>query len=229
MLFVLCRDPLEPARPDRSFQAEVAAIERLGQPYVLVDHDALVRGDDPADVVRRVPEQPEPVTAMYRGWMVTPSQYRVLYEALAERNICLINDPDQYRHCHHLPESYPVIERLTPRSVWLTGDLGIARIMEVLTPFGDRPVIVKDFVKSRKHEWNEACFIPCAADRDAVERVVRRFLELQDDDLNEGLVFREFVEFRPVGVHPKSGMPLTEEYRSFWLDGQPVFCSAYWE
>ena len=229
MLFVLCRDPLEPARPDRSFQAEVAAIERLGQPYVLVDHDALVRGDDPARVVRRVPEQPEPVTAVYRGWMMTPSQYRVLYEALAVRNIYLINDPDQYRHCHHLPECYPIIERLTPRSVWLTDDLGIDQIMGVLTLFGDRPVIVKDYVKSRKHEWNDACFIPSASDRDAVARVVGRFLELQGDDLNEGLVFREFVEFRPVGVHPKSRMPLTEEYRIFWLDAQPVFCSAYWE
>jgi hypothetical protein len=101
--------------------------------------------------------------------------------------------------------------------------------MGVLTPFGDRPVIVKDFVKSRKHEWNDACFIPSAADRDAVEHIVGRFLELQGDDLNEGLVFREFVEFRPVGVHPKSGMPRTEEYRCFWLDAQPVFCSAYWE
>jgi hypothetical protein len=229
MLFVLCRDPLEPARPYRSFRAEVAAIERLGQPYVLVDHYALVRGDDAARVVRRVPEQAEPVTAVYRGWMVTPSQYRVLYEALAVQNIRLINDPDQYRHCHFLPECYPIIERLTPRSLWLTGDLGIDRIMGVLTPFGDRPVIVKDFVKSRKHEWNEACFIQSASNRDVVARVVRRFLELQDDDLNEGLVFREFVDFQPVGVHPKSGMPLTEEYRIFWLDDQPVFCSPYWE
>src|SRR4051812_44070161 len=122
MLFVVCRDPLEPAQPDRSFQAEVAAIERLGQSYVLVDHDALVRGDDPARVVRRVPQQVESITAVYRGWMVTPSQYRVLYDALAVRNIRLINEPDQYRHCHHLPECYPIIERLTPRSVWLTGD-----------------------------------------------------------------------------------------------------------
>jgi hypothetical protein len=229
MRFVLCRDPLEPARPDRSFQAEVAAIERLGQPYVLVDHGALVRGDDPARVVRGVPVQLEIATGFYRGWMVTPTQYRVLYEALMGRNVRLINDPDQYRHCHHLPECYPIIERLTPRSVWLTGDLGIDRMMEVLTPFGDRPVIIKDFVKSRKHEWSEACFIPSASDRDAVERVVRRFVDLQGDDLNEGLVFREFVEFRPVGVHPKSGMPLTEEYRCFWLDAQPLFCSAYWE
>ena len=229
MLFVLCRDPLEPGRPDRSFQFEVAEIERLGLAYILVDHDALVRGDDVAQVIRRIPEQTEPVTAMYRGWMMTPNQYRQLYDALASRNIRLVNDPDQYRHCHYLPESYPIIERLTPRSVWLTGDLSINRIMEVLTPFGDRPVIIKDFVKSRKHEWAGACFIPSAADRVAVERVVSRFLELQGDDLNEGLVFREFVEFRPVGVHPKSGMPLTEEYRIFWLDARPMFWSPYWE
>jgi hypothetical protein len=90
-------------------------------------------------------------------------------------------------------------------------------------------VIVKDFVKSRKHEWAEACFIPSAADRAAVGRVVGRFLELQGDDLNEGLVFRQYVEFQPIGVHPKSGMPLTDEYRSFWLDGVPVFWAPYWD
>ena len=229
MLFGLCRDPLEPVRADRSFQAEVAEIERLGLAYFLVDHDALIRGDDIARVIRRIPERTDQVAAAYRGWMMTPRQYRQLYDALAGRNIRLINDPDQYRHCHYLPDSYPIIKRLTPRSVWLTGDLSIDRILEALAPFGDHPVMIKDFVKSRKHEWADACFIPSAADRDAVERVVGRFLELQGDDLNEGLVFREFVEFRPVGVHPRSGMPLTEEYRIFWMDARPVFWSPCWE
>ena len=88
---------------------------------------------------------------------------------------------------------------------------------------------MKDFVKSRKHEWAEACFIPSAADREAVGRVVGRFLELQGEDLAEGLVFREFVEFEPIGVHPRSGMPITEEYRIFWLDGRPISWSPYWE
>jgi hypothetical protein len=100
--------------------------------------------------------------------------------------------------------------------------------MEALAPFGDAPVIVKDFVKSRKHEWSEACFIPSAADRGAVGRVVGRLLELQGEELNEGLVFREYVEFEPVGVHSKSGMPLMEEYRVFWLDGEPIFWAPYW-
>ena len=101
--------------------------------------------------------------------------------------------------------------------------------MEALAPFGDAPLVLKDFVKSRKHEWAEACFIPSAADREAVERVVGRFLELQGEDLAGGLVFREYVEFEPVGVHPRSGMPLTQEYRIFWLDGGPLFWSPYWE
>ncbi len=224
MLIILCRDPLEPSRTDRAFEAEVAAIERLGLPYVLVDHDALVQGDEPGRVVRRVPDQSESVLAVYRGWTVTPSQYRVLHEALEARNIRMINDPDAYRHGHYLPENYPVIKGRTPRSVWLTGDLGIDRIMQALSPFGDGPAIVKDFVKSGKHEWNEACFIPSATDRRAVTRVVTRFLELQDEDLSEGLVFREFVEFEPIGVHPGSGMPLTEEYR---ISGSMAFrCSG---
>src|SRR3954469_315028 len=159
--------------------------------------------------------------------MVKPRQYGRLHEALSDRGVVLINDPDQYRHCHHLPESYPIIEGLTPRSIWLTGDLGLDRIMEALAPFGDAPVLVKDFVKSRKHEWAEACYIPSAADREAVSPVVARFLELQGEDLAEGLVFREFVEFEPIGVHPRSGMPLTEEHRIFWLDGVPIFRAPY--
>src|SRR5450432_3294033 len=64
-------------------------------------------------------------------------------------------------------------------------------VMALLRPFGEKPIIVKDYVKSRKHEWNEACYIPCASDRQAVERVVMGFLHLQGEDLNEGLVFRE--------------------------------------
>ena len=76
-------------------------------------------------------------------------------------------------------ESYPLISDATPASAWLPldacGDLDM--IMALLTPFGDQPVILKDYVKSRKHEWFEACYIPSAADRLAVDRMVTRFLE----------------------------------------------------
>ncbi|WP_165247245.1 ATP-grasp domain-containing protein [Paludisphaera soli] len=229
MLLVFCRDPLESARPDRSFRAEVQAAEALDVERILIDHDALVRGESPGRMVRGVAERPEPTTAVYRGWMTTPAHYAVLHDALAGRNIRLVNDPAQYRHCHHLPDSYEAIAGLTPRSVWLEGDPGLDRIMASLATFGGGPAIVKDFVKSRKHEWFEACFLPRSDDREAVARVVGRFRELQGDDLAGGLVFREYVEFQPIGTHPRSGMPIVDEHRIFWLDGQPIFHTPYWE
>jgi hypothetical protein len=62
-----------------------------------------------------------------------------------------------------------------------------------------------------------------------VERVVRRFLELQGPDLSGGLVFREYEPFEPLTTHSRSGMPLTLEYRLFCLDGEPILSAEYWE
>ena len=84
--------------------------------------------------------------------------------------------------------------------------------MRCIQVFGNSPVVVKDYVKSQKHYWSEAFFIPSANSRESVERVVNRFIELQGEDLNEVLVFREFVEFEPLTVYSKSGMPLTKEF-----------------
>ena len=231
MLVIYCSDPLRPRQVDDAYADELAAAEQVGFEHALVSYEALVDERDAERAVRRAPEQPQETLAIYRGWMLRPEQYAQLYQALLDKGIRLISDPAQYRHCHYLPESYAAIAGQTPRSVWLpTGpELDMDRVMALLEPFGDLPVIVKDYVKSRKHEWNEACFIPSATDRAEVERVVRRFMELQGPDLAEGLVFREFVDLQPIGSHPKSGMPLTEEYRLFFFDGDPLYTAEYWE
>lgn len=231
MKIVFCCDSFSPKNVDEAYLAEATAATEVGFEYLLVDYEALVNDAQPDRSVRRVPEQSAATLAMYRGWMLKPAQYALLHEALAKRGVHLINDIDAYRHCHYLPESYSIIEEITPKSVWMTlGDgLNMDVVMQLLRPFGAGPVVVKDFVKSCKHNWEEACFIQSASDQAAVERVVRRFIELQDDDLNEGLVFREFVEFEPLTEHSKSGMPLTLEYRIFFLDGSPVFSTEYWD
>lgn len=230
-VILFCSDPLESHEADHAFSREATAAHQLGLVYELIDFEALVLDHDCARAVRRVKPRQEPTAAIYRGWMLKPDQYAELHGSLSAKNVRLINDPAAYRHCHHLPESYAVIESHTPRSVWmkLTGELSMDAVMELLRPFGSAAVIVKDFVKSRKHEWNEACFILSASDRGAVEAVVRRFLDLQDEDLNEGLVFREFVEFEPLATHSKSGMPLTREFRLFFLDGRPLVSARYWD
>lgn len=231
MLLIYCADPLHLRQPDSAYTEEVAAAEAIGLAYGLISYEALVDEGNAEVAVRRIPEQSPPVTAVYRGWMLRPEQYARLYDALAARGVLLINDPAAYRHCHYLPEWYPLFEGDTPRSVWLHGgsELSMEEIQQTLRPFGARPIIVKDFVKSRKHEWDSACYIPSAADGEAMERVVRRFLELQGDDMNEGLVFREFVSLEPLAIHAKSGMPLAKEWRIFFLDRMPMLTAEYWE
>ena len=122
--------------------------------------------------------------------MLRPETYEKLHKACRNRGLVLINDPHQYRYCHYLPESYSGIEAHTPKTVWLETSYDhvdfevVARLIE---PFGASPLVVKDFVKSQKHRWEEACFIPDASDRAQVERVVRRFVELQGTDLAGGV------------------------------------------
>lgn len=231
MHIIFTADYWHPHLPDGAYEAEAGAAKSIYLDYVLIDAEALMEQQQALRAVRKVrPVSPE-ATAIYRGWMLKPHLYAAFYTALAEKGLRLINTPAAYTHCHYLPEYYHLIEDWTPRTTWIrTGpEVDIDQVMNVLRPFGDRPVIVKDFVKSRKHEWNEACYIPCAADKQVVERVVTRFLQLQGPDLNEGLVFREFVEFEPLTQHSKSGMPLVKEFRLFVLDGRIIFSIPYWE
>jgi hypothetical protein len=231
MQIIFCADPLAPRAVDDAYTDEARAAMGSGLEYHLISYERLVYEHDAAAAVRRVPAATAPELALYRGWMLRPSEYQALYDALRARGIELINSPVAYRTCHYLPESYPLIREETPATVWLPldacGDLDT--ILALLAPFGDQPVIVKDYVKSRKHEWFEACYIPSAADRQAVDRVVTRFLELQGDDISEGLVFRAYVAFQPIGAHPQSGMPLTREHRLFFLDSQLLADASYWD
>ncbi len=223
--------PLDERKPDESYADEYEAAKSAGFAVGLVNLEELLLNQDPVRAVRKLPVAEEPVQAIYRGWMLKPEDYDRLHAALHSRNLHLINTPRQYKHTHHLPESYAKIESCTPESVWLPIaelDPSLEAVHEAVSRFGQQPIIVKDYVKSRKHEWLEACYIPNAADRDHVEQVVRVFLERQADDLNEGLVFREFVELEFLENHARSGMPLSREMRVFVLDGRPVYVSNYW-
>lgn len=231
MKFIFCEDPLHARKVDEAYQSEAETVTAQGMSYTLVNFESLVNDNNPVQAVKRIPSEEHPTLGIYRGWMLKPRHYAELYNILSDKGIRLINDPPAYQHCHYLPESYSVIEPLTPKSVWfpVSSNVNIDDIMALLSPFGTRPVIIKDFVKSQKHYWSEACFIPSAADREAVQSVVNKFLDLQGDDLNEGLVFREFIDFEPLTIHSKSGMPLTKEYRIFVLDGEPLYGIEYWE
>ena len=224
---------LFPARPgtreiDSSFRDELTAAASAGFATALVDEGELTFGGD----VRLVNMPRDSGLAIYRGWLLRAAHYGRLAEELEKSGYQLLTSPGAYLRTYHLPEWYSAISDtgLTPRSIWLPGvQFDLANVAEhVRTTFGHSALILKDYVKSRKHEWFEACFIPDAADTEAVQRVVARFLELQGDFLVGGLVFREYWSTKTIGQHPRSRAPLANEHRLFALNGSLFFSGPYW-
>lgn len=226
--------PSFPRQPDPSFEEEVEAAKAAGFKIGLVDVDSDVY------VHANVP-------ALYRGWILKPGGYQDL--CTAEPNL-IVNLSD-YLNSYNFPEWYRQVERHTPKSVFFGGTTnkflknGKFNAEDFLFPqdttlegakcktiaidyLGNVPLIVKDWSKSRKHEWLDACFIPDPTDLDNLRRVVTNFLNGQGDDLAGGLVFREFVKLKPIGIHPQSKMPLTNEHRFFVFKGQVFYSAPYW-
>lgn len=83
-------------------------------------------------------------------------------------------------------------------------------LLEKTKVFGQKPVILKDYVKSEKHDWETACFVVNASDTDKLKKSITKLVELRDKYLNEGIAVREFIELNNLTIHSKSGMPLTE-------------------
>lgn len=209
------------------YEAEQQAALQTGFDSSLISFEELVSGNV-AKALRHIKPATNKELALYRGWMLTPLQYESLYQNLLSKNIQLINSPLEYQHCHYLPASYAKIASITPLSHWTT-DLSDASLKQLTTPFGNSPILIKDYVKSEKHHWEEACFIPNAHDFEQVKKVVSKFIELRGDALNEGLVFRQFEELAFLTEHSQSGMPLTKEYRLFFTNHQLVSIFNYWD
>lgn len=230
MKILFCSEPFSPAKVDELYAEEMQAAQAAGFECALIDLETLREGNA-NQATKRVQAQSERTQTLYRGWMMTPAHYTQLYRTLERKNILLINSPDGYKHAHYFPEAYPILEGNTPKSIWLKkdGEFSMERLLQAVTVFGDAPLMVKDYVKSRKHDWETACYIPSAADAEKVAQVVQTFIDLQGEDLNEGIVIREFIELESLAVHPKSGMPLSKEFRLFFFEHQLLHAAPYWE
>ena len=227
MRIIFCDSVIDNKAIEPDYEVEKKSAVLAGFDFSLISFEELTDGNISA-ALRFVKQLENKELGIYRGWMLTPSQYGNLYEGLLKKNIELINSPAEYRHCHYLPDSYDKIESKTPKSNWTT-EFDNSSIIALTKEFGTGPIIVKDFVKSEKHNWEDACFIPDASNLDKVRNVVNRFIELRGDSLNEGLVFRQFEELEYLTDHSRSGMPLTKEFRIFFTNKKIVKVFDYWD
>lgn len=214
---VFPRSELDHQSVDESFENEFNLAKAVGLPTLLVD-DRMGLGP-----FYEAEESTTP--AIYRGWMKTQYEYECFERWLRRhKKLKLINTPAQYTYCHYLPGWYMDFRDITPKSrSALLSDLmwgsvfDYEAICNLAASLGSGPAILKDFVKSQKHYWHEACFIPDCTDKAHVTKVVQRFIELQSP-ISGGLTFRRFEPFESTSTHP-NGMPAITEIRTFWLNG----------
>jgi hypothetical protein len=228
---LFCEDPFEKNKIDPDFEEEYLSAKENSFPVILFNFDDFAISNDINSAIKRIKATDQATLTIYRGWMLTPNQYDELYQALLSKNYRLINTTSEYQNCHYLPDSLKFIENKTARTIFekFSDDESVKKLIEKTKIFKDNPVIIKDFVKSEKHDWHTACFVPIASDTENLRQIINNFIALRGKYLNEGIVIREFLNLNNLTNHSKSGMPIKEEYRLFFFDKKLLGMFEYWE
>ena len=217
--FIFCSHPLNKKSVDEDYMEEYQAAV-LNHSCALFSYEDLEVGK-----LSLYGEDIKGLT-IYRGWMMSLNMYENFYKLLFERGIQLINTPKEYAKYHLLPGWYKDFESSTPFSIW-SESKNIEDALK-LTDGLEGAFIIKDYVKSRKHEWYDACFIKDIRDKENTERVINNFINRQGSNLEGGVVLRKFESLKSIGNHKDSGMPISEEYRIFVFKGEILIADNYW-
>ncbi|MCL1673986.1 ATP-grasp domain-containing protein [Elizabethkingia meningoseptica] len=231
LYFLFCESLFQDKKVDEDFEDQFAAVKENGFTTLLFSYENLINSDQYTFTTKNIRPIEKLSEIIYRGWMLTPQQYTILYNDLLSKNYKLINSPIEYQNCHYLPDSLQFIKDKTPKTIFrkYENENSIDDLIENAKVFGEKPVILKDYVKSEKHDWETACFVGNASNADKLKQSINNLLRLRGKYLNEGIVIREFIELIPLTTHSKSSMPLTEEYRLFFYNHTLIEIYNYWE
>lgn len=88
--------------------------------------------------------------------------------------------------------------------------------------------VVRDCSRVTKRFWHETCYMPDILNVKECQEVIENYLDLVKDNLYDCLVIRKFIKLKIIGTDPVSKMPLANEHRFFFKDGQFLFNTPVW-
>jgi hypothetical protein len=97
--------------PDEEFEAEYSSMISFGIICSLYSAEDFQDG-----AFQPKPSLENGGEVIYRGWMLSIDSYRQLESAITRVGSRLITSHFQYEHCHHLPNWYPLLTELTPKT-----------------------------------------------------------------------------------------------------------------
>lgn len=182
----------------------------VGLPIYDFDFDALF-------ACRRPYLRPDEVIAIARAGAL--DDYTATYDELRAEGVRLVHDPDQNLRATRLPRWYPLLEDLTPRSVWFEGPPDPHAIADAL----GWPIFMKG-ARQTSHHRRRLSFI---TGPDELRRALDEYA--QDPILRwQDVVCRRLEPLRPVEDPDPERIPSSYEFRTFWWRGALVGCGRYW-
>lgn len=213
-----------PSLPDSKFLKEALACEALGIEFTTVNLRLLMASRN--DEVFRATATSNGKLAIYRGGTLRLSEYRDLYEGLANRGIKLLTSPTQFASAQLFPEFFPKIADLSLPAVTTTS-LDPAEVRRLaIEQIGPPPYFLKDYVKSAKENWPQGCVVPAPGTVAQFAQTIAELREFRGERFESGLVIRPLVKLRSLGLDP-FGDECCEEYRLIFLGGQLAFAFPY--
>ena len=130
----------------------------------------------------------------------------------------LVNSYEEHEWVSRLDAWVPTLAEMTP-ATWNS----LEDFEREVDPHTTGSFVLKGATYSRKHDWATSMYAECAGD---VERLYGR---LMNDPMvgRDGVFIREYVPLVDHGTMP-SGLPISNEYRFFVLDGVIVDGGFYW-
>jgi hypothetical protein len=135
-------DPLKTKYCDEFYAAEFAAMGAWGLNTSLFSLESFQAGS-----FQTFPAIPTDAIVIYRGWMLSLTDYESLGAAVSRSGGRLLTDTKTYLSTHHLPNWYPLISELTPETRIFPAD---ADLVAELNSLGWNEYFIKDYVKSLK-------------------------------------------------------------------------------
>lgn len=223
MKLLFPQNPLMKKLPDSVFEHEFDAARSLGMTCLLFAEEVLSReGSERA--VKNLPEG-DGGLLLYRGWIFTEETYREFHQAVLARGYRLASTPEQYAQVTYFPNYYPKVREVSPPAVW-TDSPDAYLAWSQCRRLGDGPFVLKDHIKSAKHLWHDACFVPKGAGREQFESIAEALRKEQGTSFNRGFVVKQYVPLRSRGTTSRE-YPQCEEYRLFFWHGKLLIASHY--
>lgn len=152
---------------------------------------------------------PEPVCAVYRGWMMKPETYKRFYEKLRKNNINLLTKPGEYEKFHIFPNIYPELESDTAKMLVYPNGKAVD-LDEIKRNFPK--FMIKDFVKSVK-----GTAFPKYFDRSVTpeefDRQMELFYKFRGELYTGGICVKEFLDLKKYDTS-------TNEFRVFYVNNE---------